>query len=165
MLPFVDCCCHSYLCENSTNDAFQVLSEPWRLSTSQTPLQQLELFDLVKHPEYVSSGGGFGPVGNPSVWLAVSGVCLCGDEWIFQFFSSAKVSDDGYGVSYIIVGENLINFHISSKRSSPVSVSSPVRRLTYFLFAVVTETFNTFFLYSRTPTVLAPTSNVPCWTY
>ncbi|KAJ8390903.1 hypothetical protein AAFF_G00098230 [Aldrovandia affinis] len=68
----------------------EVLSEPWRLSTSQTPLQQLELFDLVKHPEYVSSGGGFGPV-----------------------------ADDGYGVSYIIVGENLINFHISSKLSSP----------------------------------------------
>ncbi|XP_068595339.1 carnitine O-palmitoyltransferase 1, liver isoform [Brachionichthys hirsutus] len=68
----------------------EVLSEPWRLSTSQTPLQQLELFDLVKHPEYVSSGGGFGPV-----------------------------ADDGYGVSYIIVGENLINFHISSKYSSP----------------------------------------------
>lgn len=40
----------------------QVLSDPWRLSTSQTPLQQLELFDLVKYPEYVSSGGGFGPV-------------------------------------------------------------------------------------------------------
>lgn len=40
----------------------QVLSEPWRLSTSQTPVQQVELFDLVKHPEYVSSGGGFGPV-------------------------------------------------------------------------------------------------------
>ncbi|KAI1903983.1 hypothetical protein AGOR_G00001010 [Albula goreensis] len=68
----------------------EVLSEPWRLSTSQTPLQQVELFDLVKHPEYVSSGGGFGPV-----------------------------ADDGYGVSYIIVGENLINFHISSKLSSP----------------------------------------------
>ncbi|KAG9333491.1 hypothetical protein JZ751_011499 [Albula glossodonta] len=56
----------------------------------ETPLQQVELFDLVKHPEYVSSGGGFGPV-----------------------------ADDGYGVSYIIVGENLINFHISSKLSSP----------------------------------------------
>nr|XP_057931244.1 carnitine O-palmitoyltransferase 1, liver isoform isoform X1 [Doryrhamphus excisus]XP_057932440.1 carnitine O-palmitoyltransferase 1, liver isoform-like isoform X1 [Doryrhamphus excisus] len=68
----------------------EVLSEPWRLSTSQTPLQQVELFDLVRHPEYVSSGGGFGPV-----------------------------ADDGYGVSYIIVGENLINFHISSKHSSP----------------------------------------------
>ncbi|XP_076027476.1 carnitine O-palmitoyltransferase 1, liver isoform isoform X2 [Genypterus blacodes] len=67
----------------------EVLSEPWRLSTSQTPLQQVELFDLVRHPEYVSSGGGFGPV-----------------------------ADDGYGVSYIIVGENLINFHISSKHSS-----------------------------------------------
>ncbi|TNN87959.1 Carnitine O-palmitoyltransferase 1, liver isoform [Liparis tanakae] len=68
----------------------EVLSDPWRLSTSQTPLQQVELFDLVRYPEYVSSGGGFGPV-----------------------------ADDGYGVSYIIVGENLINFHISSKHSSP----------------------------------------------
>lgn len=42
--------------------AFQVLSEPWRLSTSQTPVQQVELFDLVNHPEYISCGGGFGPV-------------------------------------------------------------------------------------------------------
>ncbi|KAF4081211.1 hypothetical protein AMELA_G00158840 [Ameiurus melas] len=68
----------------------EVLSEPWRLSTSQTPLQQVDLFDLKKHPEYITSGGGFGPV-----------------------------ADDGYGVSYIILGEDLINFHISSKRSSP----------------------------------------------
>uniref|UniRef100_A0AAQ6A2P0 carnitine O-palmitoyltransferase n=1 Tax=Amphiprion ocellaris TaxID=80972 RepID=A0AAQ6A2P0_AMPOC len=30
-----------------------------------------------------------------------------------------EVADDGYGVSYIIVGDNLINFHISSKHSSP----------------------------------------------
>lgn len=35
-----------------------------------------------------------------------------------------QVADDGYGVSYIIVGENLINFHISSKHSSPETVSS-----------------------------------------
>lgn len=41
---------------------FQVLSEPWRLSTSQTPVQQMELFDLKNHPEFVSLGGGFGPV-------------------------------------------------------------------------------------------------------
>ncbi|XP_017573019.1 carnitine O-palmitoyltransferase 1, liver isoform isoform X1 [Pygocentrus nattereri] len=68
----------------------EVLSEPWRLSTSQTPLQQLDLFNLKKNPEYVTSGGGFGPV-----------------------------ADDGYGVSYIILGEDLINFHISSKHSSP----------------------------------------------
>ena len=40
----------------------QVLSEPWRLSTSQTPLQQMELFDLKNNPEFISLGGGFGPV-------------------------------------------------------------------------------------------------------
>ncbi|KAM5186375.1 carnitine O-palmitoyltransferase 1, liver isoform 1-T8 [Callospermophilus lateralis] len=68
----------------------EVLSEPWRLSTSQTPQQQVELFDFERNPEYVSSGGGFGPV-----------------------------ADDGYGVSYIIVGENFIHFHVSSKLSSP----------------------------------------------
>uniref|UniRef100_A0A8C4HCX4 Carnitine O-palmitoyltransferase 1, muscle isoform n=1 Tax=Dicentrarchus labrax TaxID=13489 RepID=A0A8C4HCX4_DICLA len=68
----------------------KVLSEPWKLSTSQTPQQQLNLVDINKFPQYVGAGGGFGPV-----------------------------ADDGYGVSYIIVGENLITFHISSKFSSP----------------------------------------------
>uniref|UniRef100_A0A673I7G7 Carnitine O-palmitoyltransferase 1, muscle isoform n=1 Tax=Sinocyclocheilus rhinocerous TaxID=307959 RepID=A0A673I7G7_9TELE len=68
----------------------QVLSEPWRLSTSQTPQQQLNLIDIQKFPKYVGAGGGFGPV-----------------------------ADDGYGVSYIIVDENLVTFHISSKFSSP----------------------------------------------
>lgn len=34
----------------------------------------------------------------------------------------SQVADDGYGVSYIIVGENLITFHISSKFSSPDTV-------------------------------------------
>nr|XP_034990942.1 carnitine O-palmitoyltransferase 1, brain isoform isoform X2 [Zootoca vivipara] len=67
----------------------EVLSEPWRLSTSQTPIQQIELFDLQNHPDYISFGGGFGPV-----------------------------ADDGYGVSYVIVGEDLINFHVSCKFSS-----------------------------------------------
>uniref|UniRef100_A0A8C3HQG8 Carnitine palmitoyltransferase 1A n=1 Tax=Chrysemys picta bellii TaxID=8478 RepID=A0A8C3HQG8_CHRPI len=65
----------------------EVLSEPWRLSTSQTPQQHI---DLEKNPEFVSSGGGFGPV-----------------------------ADDGYGVSYILVGEHLIHFHVSSKFSCP----------------------------------------------
>lgn len=68
----------------------QVLSQPWKLSTSQTPQQQLNLVDINKFPKYVSSGGGFGPV-----------------------------ADDGYGVSYIITGENLITFHISCKFSCP----------------------------------------------
>uniref|UniRef100_A0A8D3E1I7 Carnitine O-palmitoyltransferase 1, muscle isoform n=1 Tax=Scophthalmus maximus TaxID=52904 RepID=A0A8D3E1I7_SCOMX len=67
----------------------KVLSEPWKLSTSQTPQQQLNLVDITKFPKYVGAGGGFGPV-----------------------------ADDGYGVSYIIVGENLITFHISCKFSS-----------------------------------------------
>lgn len=43
-------------------DGLQVLSEPWRLSTSQTPQQQLNLVDINKFPKYVGAGGGFGPV-------------------------------------------------------------------------------------------------------
>lgn len=68
----------------------EVLSEPWRLSTSQTPHGQTELMDVIRNPEYISAGGGFGPV-----------------------------ADDGYGVSYIIAGEDTVFFHISSKKSSP----------------------------------------------
>lgn len=49
---------------------FQVLSEPWRLSTSQTPQQQLNLVDINKFPKYVGAGGGFGPVSyNPNIPL------------------------------------------------------------------------------------------------
>lgn len=39
-----------------------MLSEPWKLSTSQTPQQQLNLVDINKFPKYVGAGGGFGPV-------------------------------------------------------------------------------------------------------
>uniref|UniRef100_A0A3P9D7U1 Carnitine palmitoyltransferase 1A2b n=1 Tax=Maylandia zebra TaxID=106582 RepID=A0A3P9D7U1_9CICH len=73
----------------------EVLSEPWRLSTSQTPVQQMNLFDLKNHPDFISLGGGFGPV-----------------------------ADDGYGVSYIIVGEDMVNFHVSSKYSCSQTVSN-----------------------------------------
>lgn len=34
------------------------------------------------------------------------------------------MADDGYGVSYSIVGEDILNFHISCKRSCPDTVSS-----------------------------------------
>lgn len=71
----------------------EVLSEPWRLSTSQTPHGQTPKMDLKKHPNCISAGGGFGPV-----------------------------ADDGYGVSYIIAGENLIFFHISAKTTCPQTV-------------------------------------------
>ena len=36
-----------------------------------------------------------------------------------------QVADDGYGVSYIIAGENLITFHVSSKFSSSETVRAP----------------------------------------
>lgn len=72
----------------------KVLSEPWRLSTSQTPHGQTGRMDLKKHPNCISAGGGFGPV-----------------------------ADDGYGVSYIIAGEDLLFFHISNKKSSQQTVS------------------------------------------
>ena len=81
----------------------KVLSEPWRLSTSQTPYGQTENFDLKKYPTCISAGGGFGPV-----------------------------ADDGYGVSYIVAGEDLIFFHISSKVSSSYTV-----RIKLFLFLIL----------------------------
>ncbi|XP_046412845.1 carnitine O-palmitoyltransferase 1, liver isoform isoform X1 [Neodiprion fabricii] len=81
----------------------EVLSEPWRLSTSQTPHGQTSRLDLKKYPNCISAGGGFGPV-----------------------------ADDGYGVSYIIAGEDFLFFHISSKISSPETNSAR--------FAVAIET-------------------------
>ncbi|KAL1502335.1 hypothetical protein ABEB36_007490 [Hypothenemus hampei] len=74
----------------------EVLSESWRLSTSQTPHGQTKRMDLTRHPKCISAGGGFGPV-----------------------------ADDGYGVSYIIAGEDIIFFHISNKKSCPTTVSLP----------------------------------------
>ncbi|VDO98710.1 unnamed protein product [Soboliphyme baturini] len=73
----------------------EVLSEPWLLSTSQTPQNQSALVDYKKCPQFVTFGGGFGPV-----------------------------ADDGYGVSYIVVGEDTINFHVSSKSSCAKTVST-----------------------------------------
>lgn len=57
-------------------------------------LGQTSLLDLKKYPKCISAGGGFGPV-----------------------------ADDGYGVSYIIVGEDTVFFHVSSKKSCPITVS------------------------------------------
>ncbi|XP_049977359.1 palmitoyl thioesterase CPT1C isoform X1 [Alexandromys fortis] len=67
----------------------QVQSQQWLLSTSQIPVQQVHMFDVHNYPDYVSSGGGFGPASN-----------------------------HGYGIAYIFTGENMITFHISSKKSS-----------------------------------------------
>ncbi|TMW61605.1 hypothetical protein Poli38472_012796 [Pythium oligandrum] len=73
------------------------LGRPWRLSTSQQPQQQTPHWKDVEKAltgskwtpkSLFSLGGGFGPV-----------------------------AEDGYGVSYMIGGEDLIGFHISSKKS------------------------------------------------
>ncbi|XP_062510186.1 carnitine O-palmitoyltransferase 1, liver isoform-like isoform X2 [Corticium candelabrum] len=63
----------------------QVLGEPWTLSTSQTPHDQTGALKTDEFPTHVSFGGGFGPV-----------------------------ADDGYGVSYVVAGDNHIFFHVSS---------------------------------------------------
>ncbi|XP_030674308.1 carnitine O-palmitoyltransferase 1, brain isoform-like [Nomascus leucogenys] len=67
----------------------QVHSEQWQLSTSKIPVQQMHLFHVHNYPDYVSSGGGFGPA-----------------------------DDHGYGISYIFMGDDMVTFHISSKKSS-----------------------------------------------
>eukprot|EP00794_Sanderia_malayensis_P012656 gene12656-13956_t len=66
----------------------KVLNEPWRLSTSQTPCGQSGRVDFNKRTDLRLAGGGFGPV-----------------------------DDAGYGVSYIICGDELISFHISCTKS------------------------------------------------
>jgi carnitine O-palmitoyltransferase 1 len=67
-----------------------VISEQWKLSTSQTPTQQTGRIDFNNFPNKISPGGGFGPV-----------------------------AKDGYGVSYIIPGDYIFYFHVSSFKSSP----------------------------------------------
>ncbi|CAH8646050.1 unnamed protein product [Dicrocoelium dendriticum] len=65
----------------------KILSEPWRLSTSQTPTNQTAEFNIPPdHPDaHRCSGGGFGPV-----------------------------DKNGYGVSYIFSSEIALSFHVSS---------------------------------------------------
>ncbi|CAF0890566.1 unnamed protein product [Didymodactylos carnosus] len=113
----------------------QVLSEPWKLSTSQTPTSYDD--ERLKHliasnrdvitkykvdtNEITAAGGGFGPT--PHNYE---------EDYSGRYDERSKtnsgggfgpVADDGYGVSYIIAGEDLIFFHISSKKSSSATDS------------------------------------------
>lgn len=76
------------------------LSVPWKLSTSQQPQQQTTLWDIrdPANARRISPGGGFGPV-----------------------------VDDGYGVSYMVSGEQELFFHVSSKRSCAKTDSTRFR--------------------------------------
>jgi len=71
----------------------KALSGSWQLSTSQQPQrQQPKLWNPSKDKEdyrCMAPGGGFGPV-----------------------------ADDGYGVSYMIGGEDCLFFHVSSKKAA-----------------------------------------------
>lgn len=69
----------------------------------QTPLAQTRrtMKMLDGHPELYSAGGGFGPI-----------------------------NDKGFGISYIIAGEDLVSFHISSKNPQRVPISSDSRHKT-----------------------------------
>lgn len=73
--------------------AQEALSAPWTLSTSQTPHSQTDKVDLQKHPGFICGGGGFGPA-----------------------------AQDGYGVSYIITGEDMLFFHVTAHKSSSLTV-------------------------------------------
>jgi carnitine O-palmitoyltransferase 1 len=78
----------------------KIMPPTYLLSTSQTPMSQCEeeavkelKLSAKRRMNMITAGGGFGPV-----------------------------ADKGYGVSYIIAGEEQISFHISSKRSADNTV-------------------------------------------
>ncbi|KAG5454589.1 Carnitine O-palmitoyltransferase 1, liver isoform [Clonorchis sinensis] len=79
----------------------KVLSDPWRLSTSQTPINQTGRLSLpADHPDIDRGcGGGFGPV-----------------------------DKNGYGVSYIFASDNCICLHISSSFGCPDTSSERFAR-------------------------------------
>lgn len=54
------------------------------------------------------------------VWVSLSISFL-----LLMFYFYVQVADNGYGVSYIITGEDNIFFHVSCKKSCPTTVSKP----------------------------------------
>jgi carnitine O-palmitoyltransferase 1 len=89
------------------------LSAPWKLSTSQQPQQQTELWDIKNKAweDRISPGGGFGPV-----------------------------SPEGYGVSYMVSGEKEIFFHISAMKSvEGKPARTNVQRFRANLFGALTD--------------------------
>lgn len=63
--------------------------------------------------------------------LSIGPVLIWEDSNEIMSLVCPQVADDGYGVSYIIVGENLITFHISCKFSSPATVRAEHKRLAH----------------------------------
>lgn len=66
-------------------------------------------------------------------------------------FIFVQVADDGYGLSYSLMGDNMINFHISCKHSCPLTVSLLVLysiwgSSTYIIVTLVIDIVFFFFL-------------------
>lgn len=83
----------------------RALAIPWILSTSQQPQQQITTSPSCDDPQYKSQicpGGGFGPV-----------------------------SSEGYGVSYMIPGNQLIFFHVTAKKSCTMTDARGFTRLIF----------------------------------
>lgn len=94
----------------------EALTIPWTLSTSQQPQQQIATSPDCNLPQYrhaLCPGGGFGPV-----------------------------SDDGYGVSYMIPGDHKVFFHVSSKRSTPGTDSVKFMDQLFETFVELKELFS-----------------------
>nr|XP_022311882.1 carnitine O-palmitoyltransferase 1, liver isoform-like [Crassostrea virginica] len=94
----------------------EALTIPWTLSTSQQPQQQIATSPDCNLPQYrhaLCPGGGFGPV-----------------------------SDDGYGVSYMIPGDHKVVFHVSSKKSTKGTNSAKFMDQLFETFVEMKELFN-----------------------
>lgn len=93
------------------------LSIPWTLSTSQVPQQQFSWSPNCDEPRFhdmVSPGGGFGPV-----------------------------SDDGYGVCYMVPGDLKIFFHVSSKKSTKETDSTVFMKQLFETLVEMRDLFET----------------------
>ncbi|GAB6019338.1 hypothetical protein CHUAL_000930 [Chamberlinius hualienensis] len=94
----------------------KVLSRPWTLSTSQQPQQQqtnVPDCNLPVFKDMLCPGGGFGPV-----------------------------SDDGYGVSYMLSSEDKLFFHVSSKHSASSTSSKLFMNNIFECLELLKELFN-----------------------
>ena len=125
-----------------TESAFlkEALGQPWRLSTSQVPQQQTQLWDM-RDPRFasaISAGGGFAPV-----------------------------ADDGYGVSYSVAGEDEFVFHVSAcvanaPKTSAARFTSRVMQALADMRAVLSQALGEEDLAkAATPPTLAPAPMPP----
>lgn len=113
----------------------QALSMPWKLSTSQQPQVQTKKWPAVKQ----SLATGNVP------WWSKGKLQTTGPKDLYQVFSPGggfgPVADNGYGVSYMVTGEDRIYFHVSSKKHSEHTNSERFRGHVLAAFATIHALF------------------------